>query len=69
MEKIGFFGKRSVKLTRMGENSSFIFTCYVKTVPVYDFNPITYGILTFRQLSFLLFGPDPENKVTVNGLI
>ena len=21
----------------MGENSSFIFTCYLKTVPVYDF--------------------------------
>ena len=38
------------------------------------FNPITYGILTFRQLrggggGGGLFGPDPENKVTVNGLI
>ena len=33
------------------------------------FNPITYGILTFRQLRGGLFGPDPENKVTVNGLI
>ena len=34
-------------------------------------NPITYGILTFRQLRGEggLFGPDPENKVTVNGLI
>ena len=28
-------------------------------------NPATYGILTFRQL----FGLDPENKGTVNGLI
>ena len=36
------------------------------------FNPVTYGILTFRQLrggGGGLFGPDPENKVTVNGLI
>ena len=33
------------------------------------FNPITYGILPFRQLRGGLFGPDPENKVTVNGLI
>ena len=34
------------------------------------FNPITYGILTFRQLRGRgLFGPNPENKVTVNGLI
>ena len=37
------------------------------------FNPITYGILPFRQLrgggGGGLFGPDPENKVTVNGLI
>ena len=33
-------------------------------------NPITYGILPFRQLrGGGLFGPDPENKVTVNGLI
>ena len=33
-------------------------------------NPITYGIVTFRQLlgEGGLFGPDPENKVTVNGL-
>ena len=38
----------------------------------YGFNPITYGILPFRQLrggGGGLFGPDPENKVTVNGLI
>ena len=34
-----------------------------------EFNPITYGILPFRQLRGGLFGPDPENKVTVNGLI
>ena len=35
-----------------------------------SFNPITYGILPFRQLrGGGLFGPDPENKVTVNGLI
>ena len=27
------------------------------------FNPVTYGILTFRQLRSGLFGPDPENKV------
>ena len=25
------------EVNTMGENSSFIFTCYVKTVPVYDF--------------------------------
>ena len=30
------------------------------------FNPITYGILRFRQLWGGLFGPDPENKVKVN---
>ena len=24
----------------MGENSSFIFTCYVKTIPVYDFETV-----------------------------
>ena len=24
----------------MGENSSLTFTCYVKTVPVYDFKPV-----------------------------
>ena len=29
-------------------------------------NPITCRILTFRQLRGGLFGPDPENKVTVN---
>ena len=42
-----------------------------ETVPR-DLNPITYGILPFRQLrggGGGLFGPDPENKVTVNGLI
>ena len=36
------------------------------------FYPITYGILTFRQLRGRgggLFGPDPEYKVTVNRLI
>ena len=38
-------------------------------------NPITYGIWSFRQLPTYgeggggRFGPDPENKVTVNGLI
>ena len=53
-----------------GEDSSFIFTFCVKSVPLYHFNPITYGILPFRQLrGGGLFGPDPENKVTVNGLI
>ena len=36
-----------------------------KIINVHMFNPITYGILTFRQL----FGPVPENRVTVNGLI
>ena len=25
------------EVNRMAENRSFIFTCYVKTVPVYDF--------------------------------
>ena len=25
------------QVNAMGENSSFIFTCYVKTVPVYNF--------------------------------
>ena len=35
------------------------------------FSPITYGILRFCQLRGEggLFGPDPENKVSVNGLI
>ena len=30
---------------------------------------MTYGILTFCQVWGGLFGPDPENKVTVNKLI
>ena len=47
---------------------------HVKAVPKLSaFNPITYGILIFRQLpgegKGELFGPDPENKVMVNGLI
>ena len=29
--------QRTCEVNRMGENSSFIFTCYVKNVPVYDF--------------------------------
>ena len=29
--------QRTCEVNRMGENSSFIFTCCVKTVPVYDF--------------------------------
>ena len=37
------------------------------------FNPITCVILRFRQLrgggGGGLFGPDPENKVMVNGVI
>ena len=39
--------------------------------PEFNLNPITYGILTFRQLQGWggLFGPDPENKVIVNRLI
>ena len=32
-----FRKKRTCEVNRMGENSSFTFTCYVKTVPVYDF--------------------------------
>ena len=35
----------------------------------WDFNPITYYILIFRQLWGRLFGPDPENKTNVNWLI
>ena len=36
----------------------------------FQFNPKTYGILRFRQLRGReLFGPDPENKVTVIGSI
>ena len=30
-------GKRICQVNTMGESSSFIFTFYVKTVPVYDF--------------------------------
>ena len=29
--------ERTCEVNRMGENSSFIFTCYVKTVSIYDF--------------------------------
>ena len=29
--------ERTCKVNTMGENSSFIFICYLKTVPVYDF--------------------------------
>ena len=29
--------KRTCEVNTMRENSSFIFTCYVKTFPVYDF--------------------------------
>ena len=28
--------KRTCEVNRIGEDSSFSFTCYVKTVPVYD---------------------------------
>ena len=28
--------QRTCEVNTMGENSLFIFTCYVKTVPVYD---------------------------------
>ena len=44
----------------------------IQELKFWYFNPITYGILPFRQLrggGGGLFGPDPENKVTVNGLI
>ena len=50
-------------------NSDFLLSLY------FSFNPITYGIFRFRQLQRGggggggLSGPDPENKVTVNGLI
>ena len=29
--------QRTCEVNRMGENSSYNFICYVKTVPVYDF--------------------------------
>ena len=29
--------QRTCEVERMGEISSFIFTCYIKIVPVYDF--------------------------------
>ena len=29
--------RRTCEVDKMGENSSFIFTCYVKTIPVYSF--------------------------------
>ena len=29
--------QRTCEVNRMGENGSFILTCYMKTVPVYDF--------------------------------
>ena len=29
--------KRTYEINGMGENNSFIFTCYVETVSVYDF--------------------------------
>ena len=32
--------KRTCEVNRMGENSSFILKCYVKTVPVYDLGPV-----------------------------
>ena len=53
----------------------YYFQCSLKIARVeipkrYPINPITYGILIFRQLrGGGLFGPDPENKVMVNGLI
>ena len=29
--------QRTCEINRMGESGSFILTCYIKTVPVYDF--------------------------------
>ena len=44
--------------------------CWTKWLDHRRVNPITYGILRFLQLrGGGLFGPDPENKVMVNGLI
>ena len=40
MEGIPDILYRTHKVDTMDENSSFIFTCYVKTVPVYDFKLI-----------------------------
>ena len=58
----------------LAEVHVFCWNTLVGSLLKYYFNPITYSILTFRHFVSYggggggLFGPDPENKVTVNGL-
>ena len=53
----------SIKITAVNKNYSGLIELPYKAI-----NPVTYSILWFRQLQggVWLFGPDPENKVTVN---
>ena len=45
--------RRTCKVDRMGENSSFIFTGYVKTVPVYDFKLVWVSSTSDFQIIFI----------------
>ena len=42
-----------MKLNRMGENCSFVLTCHVKNVPVYDFRLILGSSTSLSVKQFL----------------
>ena len=47
--------ERTCKVNTMGENSSFNITCYVKTVPVYDFTLVWVVLHLSEQTNDVLF--------------
>ena len=58
--------QRTCEVNRMGENSSFIFTCYMKTVrlPVYDFK-LVWVVLYPLPKNFFSEGFTNKNKIAM----
>ena len=59
--------QRTFEVNRMRENSSFIFICYVKTVPVYDFKlvwVVLYPSVRIFQ-NDLLYQQEQNNNVSL----
>ena len=57
----------------MGENSSFIFTCYVETVPVYDLRLLTHvgflrqnGLILSEVFLYMERSKNQEKKIHHN---